>query len=215
MSLISDIIQGSKTISWKMTDRHYLSLWDARDLPNVEKWQEKIRVTHNEQLILDFYSLLDKKWNDHNNLDIEPLELSRKDDVVTYRGIGKMCRLVTNQNILTFEYVAVGTGAPADTNPMPFDQGLITEEAKVPVAENGFFEAAGTSLRYAGTFGEGLGSDSFNESLLRTHPNTSDTGNETLCIASFFDNPISHTQGNTGFSAAGSIEFNIIMDISQ
>ena len=200
-----------------LKDTHYLSLWDKNDLPKVDKIQAKIRATHDQHLINDFFDIMNKKWNDHhNNLPVEPLQLSRDDKfVVTYKGIGRMCQLITLQESISFRYVAVGVGAPADTNPMPFDQDLHSEEGFVDVRTNGFFDGTGTSLRYGGTFGEGMITDNYNESLIRTTPNDNDSGRVSLCVASFFDNPIDHTQGNTGFTAAGSIEFNIIMDISQ
>ncbi len=200
-------------ISFK--DTHYLSLWDKNDIPLVEKIQAKIRATHDEHLINDFFDIMDKKWNDHKPIP-EPLDLSVDEKyTMTYKGIGKFCRLITKQDATTFTYVAVGTGAPADTNPMPFDQDLVSEEYRVGFATNGFFDATGTSIRYGGTFGSETVTDFYNESLVRNTENFGDSGRITMCIASFFDNPISHTQGNTGFTAAGSIEFNIIMDISE
>jgi len=199
----------------KLKDTHYLSLWDKNDLPKIHKIQAKIRATSDKDLTDSFFDIMNRKWNDHKP-DPEPLELAIDDRfVMTYKGIGKFCRLITKQDATTFKYVAIGNNAPADTNPMPFDQTLNGEEDHVSFEENGFFDATGTSIRYGGTFGESLPTDTYNESLVRNTAEFADNGMIAMCIASFYDNPISHTQGNTGFTAAGSIEFNIIMDISQ
>jgi len=98
---------------------------------------------------------------------------------------------------------------------MPFDNELVNEQNHVDVLTNGFFDATGTSLRYGGTFGAEMPTDTYNESLLRSHQNASDAGMIALCIAYFLDNPISHTQGNTGFTAAGTIELNVISDLTE
>src|SRR6266540_3698472 len=116
-------------IFWKLEDHHYLTLWDAKDLPKIDKWCEKIREpNHDEQITKDFFTLLNKKWDDHRSLAVEPLDLVKKDDVMTYKGIAKMCRLVVKQDSTTFKYVAVGTGAPANTNAMPYDESLVSEQ---------------------------------------------------------------------------------------
>lgn len=203
-------------IFWRLKDRHYLSLWDKRDLPIIEKCQEKIRKTHDEQLLKEFFKNLDRKWDDHRsnfNCNVEPLDLSLKDDVLTFRGIGRMCRLITKQDTTSFGYVAIGTGAGFDVTPMPFDQDLVSESAKIATATNGFFDATGTSIRYGGTFGATVASADYNESLIRDTSNAGDGGRITLCISMFQANPIHHTFGDTGFTAAGSLEFQPIADL--
>lgn len=209
---IQELHSPKKEIFWQVKDRHYMSLWDAKDLPTIEKWQEKIRATHDEQLIRDFFQLLDKKYDDHRNLKVEPLQLALKDDVLTYKGVAKICRLVTRQDLTTFTHVAVGTGAPAGTQPLPFEENLYNEDYKVAFVQNGFFDAAGASIRYSGTFGATVASENYNESLVRNVSDEGDSGKVVLCISQFDDDDIAHTSGNTGFTCAGSIEFTIIAD---
>jgi len=202
-----------KEIFWKVKDRNYLSLWDKNDLPAIDKWQAKIRQTHDEQLIKEFFRNLDRKWDDHrSNFVIEPIDLGVKDDVLTFKGVARFCRLITKQDNTTARNVAVGTGAALNSRPMPFQQSLISEVNHVHFDTNGFFDATGTSIRYGGTFGESMGTANYNESLVRDTDNDGDSGRVTFVMAMFFDNPISHTQGNTGFTAAGSIEFLPVAD---
>lgn len=202
----------NKPIYWKIEDHHYLTLWDKNDLPNVYKWQEKIRETHDEQLIKSFFDLMNRYHNDHkNNLEIEPHQVSKVDDVLTYKGIAKFCRLITLQDDTTFTVVAVGRTSGANTF-VPFNDSLILEESYVTFARNGFFDAAGTGLRYGGTFGESMVTAAYSESLVRDTESAVDSNRIVMCLNNFQLDPINHTNGNTGFTAAGIIEFDVIMD---
>lgn len=208
-----EIIQ--KPVFWKVTDTHFLTLWDVNDLPKVEEWQRKIRLTHNETLIHDFFDIMKRKYNDHtNNLLIEPHKVSMKDDILTYRGLARLCRIVTGQDQPSnrgFKYVAVGTSG--NTEPfLPFNDALVSEEKAIPFELNGFFDAAGTSIRYGGTFDQSMPSETYSESLVRTTANFGDSNMVCLCLNNFADDPINHTSGNTGFTSAGSIEFTILAD---
>lgn len=208
--------ETTKPIYWQMADHHYLTLWDAKDIPKVEKIQQQIRLTHNETLILDFFDIMNKKWNDHNynNLNLEPHKVSRKDDILTYKGIARMLRIVTGQDQPQnrgFKYVAVGT-AGGSTVYMPFSDSIQSEERAVAFDLNGFFDAAGTSIRYGGTFDQSMPTETYSSSLVRTTANQGDSGMVCLCLNNFAEDPIDHTQGNTGFTSAGSIELTIIAD---
>lgn len=194
-------------------DTHYLSLWDKNDLPFIEKLQTKIRGTHDENLINQYFDILNKKWNDHHPTP-EPLDLSVDEKyIMTYKGLAKFCRLITRQDTTTFTHVAVGNGVLQV--PMPFDDLLVAEQYVIPISVNGFLEASGTSVRYSGTFGANTVSDSYRESLVRNTSSAGSSGKIVMCIASFSDSPIVHTQGSTGFSCAGSIEFNVIADLQS
>jgi len=186
-----------------LQDTHYLALWDKNDLPLIGKWQEKIRNgERNEELGKLFFKLLDSKYNDHHP-NPEPLDLAvDKKYLLTWNGIGKFCRLITRQDSTTFTHVAVGTGA---TVPQPYDIALVSEASVIDFASNGFFDGAGTSIRYAGTFGSGVPSNTFKESLVRNQATS--TGSTVMCRNIFPTNPISHTSGNSGFTCAGTIEF--------
>lgn len=194
--------------SIKLNDTHYLAKWDVNDLPKVRKWQERIRagIESSEEFINNFEKYLD----DHRNLRVDPLQVSvDRKYILTWKGIAKMCRNITGQDSTGFELggVAIGTGT---TTPTPFDYKLTTEKAFIDFATNGFFDAAGTSIRYCGTFGETIGSDSFKETLVRNQAMS--TNSVVLCRNIFANNPISHTSGNSGFSGAGIIEFTPITD---
>ena len=210
MQVFDKTTQNDKPIFWKVEDHHYLTLWDAKDLPNVNKWQEKIRQTHDEKLITEFFDLMNRRWDDHKNLPIEPHQVSKVDDVLTFKGVAKFCRLITKQDSTTFTHVAVGTAG--DPTFVPFNDELQAEEDQVSFVTNGFFDAAGTSLRYGGTFDQSMPTETYSESLVRNKALASDSGMITMCLNAFGDDPINHTSGNTGFTAAGSIEFNVIMD---
>lgn len=186
----------------KLKDTHYLASWDVKDLDKIRKMQEKIRITHSQDLIEEFYSLLNKAWDDHKNQKIDPIQTAKTEDIMTWKGIAKICRLITRQDTSTFTYVAVGTGA---TVAQPYDQALASELAKIDFATNGFFEGSGTSVRYCGTFGESIIDAKIKESLVRNQETA--TNSIVACRNVFSNNYIDHQAGNSGFSAAGVWEF--------
>lgn len=216
LQVFDSVPRGSqKPMYFEIRDRHYLSLWDAKDLSAVEKWQAKIRATHDEQLILDFFNNLNRKWDDHrSNLIIEPHQVSKKDDILTYKGIAQFCRFITGQDLVLnrgFRYVVVGS-AGSDNRFLPFNDSLVAEEGHVSFETNGFFDAVGTSIRYGGTFSQNMITETYSESLVRSTANFSDPNMTVMCLNNFGDDPINHTSGNTGFTAAGSVEFAVIAD---
>ena len=189
-----------------LKDTHYLTLWDKNDLPKVRKWQDRIRAGLEPSV--EFTDLLEDNLNDHRNLRIDPLKVAvDRKYIMTWKGIAKICRLVTKQDTNTFTHVAVGTGS---TTPQPYDSALVTEVTYIDFATNGFFDGAGVSIRYCGTFGESVATNTFTESIVRDQ--ASPTNATVLCRNIFADIPIDHNSGSSGFSAAGIIEFIPIVD---
>ena len=194
--------------SIKLKDTHYLVKWDKNDLPKIRKWQQRIRAGIESSA--DFTDLLEKNLNDHKNLRVDPLQVSvDRKYILTWKGIAKMCRNITGQDTTTFSAggVAVGEGT---ATPTPFDYKLENEFYFIDFATNGFFDCAGTSIRYCGTFGEDLGDADLTESLVRNQAMA--TNSIVLCRNIFVNNPINHNEGNSGFSAAGIVEFIPVTD---
>lgn len=190
----------------KLKDTHYLSLWDVKDLPKVRKWQDRIRAGIEPSI--SFFNLLEDNLNDHRNLRIDPIQIAvDRKYVLTWKGVAKFCRLITKQDTGTFTHVAVGTGS---TVPKPYDEKLVIEKSFIDFATNGFFDGAGISIRYCGTFGELVATDQFKESLVRDK--SGPTNAIVMCRNIFPNNYIDHEQGNSGFSAAGVVEFVPIVD---
>jgi hypothetical protein len=188
-----------------LNDTHYLASFDKKDLPLLQKWASKIRNgERSEELAKIFFKLLDSKLNDHHPKP-DPLAVSKDEKyLLTWKGIAKMCRLITQQDSTGFRDggVAVGLGS---TTPQPYDTQLVNEASYIDFATNGFFDGSGTSIRYAGFFGSSVPTNTFQESLVRNQ--TSAVGSTVLCRNIFVNNPMVHTQGNAGFAAAGVIEF--------
>jgi hypothetical protein len=194
--------------SIKLKDTHYLAKWDKNDLPKVRKWQEKIRAgTASSKSFID---MLEGNLNDHHSSVLDPLKVSvDRKYILTWKGIAKMCRNISGQDTTGFWSggVAVGTGT---TTPQPYDLTLVTEVTYIDFATNGFFDAAGVSIRYCGTFGEDLADNNFTESLVRNQ--SSATNSIVLCRNIFNDFPIDHDSGQSGFSACGVVEFIPVVD---
>ena len=218
--------------SIKLKDTHYLVKWDKNDLPKIRKTQADIRKYQtiigelyknnpNDPLIPqleakkkqigdEFYDIFEESLNDHKNLRVDPLNVSvDRKYILTWKGVAKMCRNITGQDTTTFAAggVAVGEGT---TTPTPFDYKLANEFYFIDFATNGFFDCAGTSIRYCGTFGEDLGDADLTESLVRNQAMA--TNSIVLCRNIFTNNPINHNSGNSGFSAAGIVEFIPVTD---
>lgn len=216
--------------SIKLKDTHYLAKWDKNDLPKVRKFADNIREyqeilsklkdddplkpqleAEKKEISDNFYNIFEKNLNDHHNQPLDPLNVSvDRKYIMTWRGIAKMCRLITKQDSDTFTGAAIGIGS---TVPQPYDTLLVNEIKYIDFATNGFFDSAGISIRYCGTFGEGVETQNnpgFTESLVRNQ--ASPTNAIILCRNIFANNPISHTSGQSGFSAAGIIEFIPVVD---
>ena len=215
--------------SIKLKDTHYLAKWDVKDLPKVNKIQDDIRQyqviiatlkdddplkpqleAKKKEIGDKFFDIYEKNLNDHHNQELDPLKVSvDRKYILTWKGIAKMCRNISGQDTTGFWSggVAVGTGT---TTPQPYDLTLATEVTYIDFATNGFFDAAGVSIRYCGTFGEDLADNNFTESLVRNQ--SSATNSIVLCRNIFADFPIDHDSGQSGFSAAGIVEFIPVVD---
>jgi hypothetical protein len=198
---------------WEFRDKHYLVLWDKRDLPTVYKFCKLVRESHKakrEELLDIWGNTLERKLNDHKipatNLIPESLEMSHTEDILTFRGITRFCELICLRSTATGHTVAIGTGI---STAQAFDSKLDNELAHVKTSENGFFDPSGIRIWYAGTFGESLESNHFTESMLRDREGI--TGATVFSRNVFEANPIDHNKDNSGFTAAGVYEFVPIM----
>jgi hypothetical protein len=190
-----------------ISDTHYLALWDVKDLPKINKWQERIRAGIDKSS--EFTDLIEKSLNDHRNLKVDPIQTAvDRRYILTFKGVARFCQLITKQSSTTAHTVAVGTGTATPTS---VDTALVTEIANIPIATNGFFDASGTMIRYCGTFGAEVVDGDFTESLLRDTASASAT-TVVFCRNTFVDTFIEHSQGNSGFSAAGVFDFQIVAD---
>src|SRR5574341_753570 len=132
---INTLIQEQKRpFHWELVDRHYLLLWDKRDLPTVFKFCKAVRESDRakrEELLDIFASTIDRKLNDHHipitNLVPESLDMSVKEDILTFRGITRFCQLICLKSTKIGHTVAVGIGT---TGAEAYDQILVTEASE-------------------------------------------------------------------------------------
>ena len=194
----------------QIKDTHYLTHWSSKDLLTLRKMSAKIRTlpvgSKKDELISDFYSLMDKRWDDHRNLPVEAEQVSKTEDILTWKGVAKFCRLITRKDNNTFTTVAIGTGT---STPKPFDERLVNEVSWVNMTTSGFFEPSGITVRYAGIFGETIPTNHYTESLVRDQSGAN--GATVACRNTFVQNYIDHTVGNGGVIAAGLWEFIIVI----
>jgi hypothetical protein len=140
-----------------MRDVNLAALWDARDYPFVKKLFDKIRVAeelgHNDKV----HELIETGWEGKVNRMLEgqyvpdtpenpkPLEVSRKNDVITNQGMGRIVSILVGKTNTRFTHYADGDGIAIATIG---DTQLSHERFRIAMTTDGFMTAAGTVARY-------------------------------------------------------------------
>jgi len=175
-------------------DVGYAVLWDAKDESFVQK------ITDNT----DFIPLCEKGWNDHriNFQGIEPLQISKASDLVTYPGLSYAATLITGANVTRFTFMCCGSDSAVSS---PFQQLLNAEAAsRINMSISGSMTRSGTALRFVGNFPSSFQTITARESGV----NTVSTPNSGILLnRNAFPTPISHTSGGTAFTLASLITF--------
>lgn len=192
-------------------DTTYASLFDKQDLPYVYRLAEEVRATHNQDLVNEFNNNLENKWNDHNPIlevgdkNIEILQVSKADDLVVTDGINWMINQILGTGVERWTFMGVGNSstAPAIGNTI-----LISELVpRVDMSLSGWREYAGSSLRFAGIFGETRASQTITEAAVFLGA----SGGFMLNRNMFSNNPITHTINANGYVISCVIEFVPVM----
>ena len=175
-------------------DVAYAILWDAKD----ESFIPKITGHPN------FISLCEKGWNDHkiDFYGIEPLQISKADDLVTFPGLSYAAQLITGHESTKFTFMCVGSDGSTSS---PFQQLLIAEAAsRINMAISGIMSHVGTGLYFLANFPSSFQTITAKESGVNT-TSTPNTG--ILFNRNAFPVPITHVSGGTAFTLASLITF--------
>lgn len=209
MQSYDTINSTTKGFHWELLDKHYLILWDKRDLPAIFRLSKLIRESDRskrEELLDIFGNSIDRKLNDHHipitELVPESLDMAFTEDILTFKGITRFCQLICLKSNQTGHTVAVGTGT---TQAQAFDSQLVSEVTSVEISTNGFFDPSGIRIWYGGTFGESVPTNTFKESCIRDRASVINA--VVFARNTFTTNYIDHNQGTSGFTAAGVFEF--------
>ncbi len=190
-------------------DTTYASLFDKKDLPYLYRLAEEVRATHNQYLVTEFNTTLEKKWNDHNpileigNKDIEILQVSKADDLVVTAGINWLIDQILGTTVIRWQYLVSGTGTTAPTISDIGVTGLTT----VDMSLSGWREYAGSSLRFAAIFGESSAQGIVTECDIAHNGPPVTILNRNV----FSNNSITHTVNVTGYVISSIVEFVPIM----
>lgn len=183
-------------VKWTLNDYHYIKKWDKSTLDIVRSLDKEIREANEKDKLLKEFD------------ELQPLSVQWDYKyIATFKGIAQFCKLITGDSTDRPAVVAVGQGS---TVPSAFDFQLVDELEYVEIANSGFFNASGTTIRYNGTFGQSIADEDFKESLLRNQASAS--GATVFCRNVFAVNFIDHNQGAAGFSCGGVFEFVPIQD---
>ncbi len=175
-------------------DVSYAILWDAKD--------------HHLVKIDNIFDECEKRWNDHYQArinGIEPLALSKSEDIVTFPGLAYCLRFHIQGSLpARFTFMCVGSGLDKAS---PFQQLLINEASqRGNMTLTGSMTRSGNNiLRFANTFPASFETITVRESGVNTLsvPNTGTLLNRNV----FSSTPITHTSGGTAFTVATDITF--------
>lgn len=136
-------------------DTWYIAFFEKRDLPNLYRYAEKIRATHNQHLVDDFNKMCEDRFNDHRSAhigEIEPTNAGKSGDLATNLGLKRCLDLITGASAVRWRYMGVGTGTGF---PLATSTALVTEALpRADMTLFGWTEWASSSLRFGGIFGE-------------------------------------------------------------
>ncbi len=188
-----------------MKDTTYSVLFNKSDIPYLQRYASKIRLTHDKRLMDDFNLASQRIWDDHrNNIsidgDITPIQVSKADDLIVNVGIARFIDATLVPASL-LAWVGVGTGTTAVSAGQTT---LVTQVgSRVDATASGWLERAGVTLRIASIFGETFTSATINECGIFTASSGGTMFNRNM----FSNAPITHTINITGFVISSIIEF--------
>jgi hypothetical protein len=96
-------------------------------------------------LMANFYSLIERFWNDQTVTEIpKPIENVFQNDVYVSEGIDIIGAQITSKTLVSWEWIQIGKGTrPAEIG----DQGLQTPLGSFPIDEGGSFSSIGDQIR--------------------------------------------------------------------
>ena len=190
-----------------LKDTTFASLFDKKDLPSLYQLAERIRTSHNQDLVDDFNLKCQKKVDDHNpvleigNQKVEFEQVSKADDLIVTGGISQCLDQILGVSSVRWQYMGKGTSnSPTTTGN---SQLIVEVTPRADMTLAGWREYAGSTLRFAGIFGD-------------THPTISVTecgvftlsaGGIMLNRNMFNTNSIFHTINVSAFLISTVIEF--------
>lgn len=147
--------------------------------------------------------LLERKLNDQTAFDervnrlMEPLEVTKKEDLVVNVGLTRIAELLTGESTTSFTHFASGTGTTAESSGQT---ALVTELARVSMVTSGDRFATGTSAKFAGFF------DSSTSSGVIAEGGVFDAASSgTMLFRTKYSSTLTHTQDNTVYTLTETI----------
>lgn len=190
-------------------DTAYAALFTKKDLPSLYELAERVRTTHDQTLVDDFNTKCQKKVDDHNpileigNQKIEFEQVAKANDLVVTPGLDQCIRQIQGTSTVRWQYMQTGSGT---TQPDITQSSLVTPIFSVDMSVVGWREYAGSTLRFAGIFGESVPTHTVNEAGVFNTPFTI-----MLNRNMFSNNPIVHNVNYSGFVISNIIEFVPVM----
>jgi hypothetical protein len=146
---------GTGTV-WDVSDAEYLKkiFSVVSDKKNYDKQtRDKVYEAFERNLERAYFDQTTDK-------DFEPLQIDRKEDLVTQGGLARLAALATNDSSQFFTHFASGIGRTQENRA---DTQLDSENARVGLGDSGYASGNGSSLKYAGFFPTGIASTNVTE----------------------------------------------------
>jgi hypothetical protein len=173
----------------RLVEKEILKIQDHRIPPNLD---QKLSRVYQDQTV---------RFEDSERL-FEPVIVSKpKHDLVTYAGQARIAQLVCGKSSQYFTYFAAGTGVSPER---PRDSILSAEIYRVSMVTDGYAEASGTVMRFAGKFPSFVPTSTISEAAVfdSAETNTGCMFFRTLYPA---ESRLPHVQGRTFFVLTQSI----------
>lgn len=196
------------------------AVWSVKDYDYIQKKYANIRAakanrkiddeddeTH-IKLICEFERFLVRKLLDQTAYDerynkyVEPIQIEYKEDLVTNQGLARMASLITGESTRIYTHYAAGIGNRPENRA---DTALNLEISRVSLVTTGYATAAGSSIKFSGTFPTGAPTSLVAEGGVF---DTAVAGN--MLFRTVYSTPLIHTRFETIFTLTQTIVFSTV-----
>jgi hypothetical protein len=187
----------------------YASLFDAKDIPLVQKFFKKIKTRKDPPEIIEYFDKCEQKWNDHDpdikvgNKQFRFVQVARADDLPTFPGLIQCNKLAFGASVARWRYMGAGNDS---REARPYQQKLFGEvSSRLDMTISGSMTRVGNSLRFVGIFTAGYATITVRESAV--FRDSSGFVGPMLNRNVFSSSPITHVNGVLGFTLASLFAF--------
>lgn len=182
--------------SVKLVDEGFLASWDPFAGKQIRKTITAARLGYiDEQTAAKYLDSLNdtvkRSWNDQTLLpeQLEPLQASYKYDKITDYGLSLFCGLIAGKSLPLISHIGIGDGVGETYD---YQDTLFAERVRLALADTGYSNSQGRTLRFFNTYDIMMASATFTELGLFNNPHI---GVGPLIARSVFSPGVEHVSG--------------------